>query len=326
MSTWRLYTMICVAVLAITLPYIRRQYLSLFWPKCVAVLTRLVAVLTKDVAILDVLPLWPWVPLEARCGVTACRTHRLSFRGSRDHASVRLPDVLHTNVRFKFGYRKFKKIIWSDISAFVHGHYQVCARTLPGLCTDITRFVHGHYQVCARTLPGLCTDITRFVHGHYQVCARTLPGLCTDITRFVHGHYQACARTLPGLCTDITRLVHGHYQVCARTLSGLCTDITRFVHGHYQVCARTLPGLCTDITRFVHGHYQVCARTLPGLCTDITRFAGGSCWEWNGGFLDVNRRKNICDLFCHYRHACVVIRANIEGYRTCRHITRVRNV
>ena len=43
------------------------------------------------------------------------------------HASVRHPGVLHTNVgHSKFGYRTFKKIIQSDISAFVQGHYQVC--------------------------------------------------------------------------------------------------------------------------------------------------------------------------------------------------------
>ena len=49
----------------------------------------------------------------------------------RGHASVRLPGVLHTNVgHSKFGYRMLKKFIRSDISAFVHGHYQVRWRKL----------------------------------------------------------------------------------------------------------------------------------------------------------------------------------------------------
>ena len=44
-----------------------------------------------------------------------------------DHASVRRPSVLHTNVgHSKLGYRTFLKIISSDISAFEQGHCHVC--------------------------------------------------------------------------------------------------------------------------------------------------------------------------------------------------------
>ena len=54
-------------------------------------------------------------------------SHTRHVYHARDHASVRLPGVLHKNVGHRsLDIGRFKKIIPSDISAFEQGHCHVC--------------------------------------------------------------------------------------------------------------------------------------------------------------------------------------------------------